>query len=182
MEIRHRRSFAKPWKIEEQGESFQIRDTADWDFMILNAALRSFARSKCVGIIPCSALLIASCSTISSATNDRRYSSSERSSCLSDCSYGCSLSIAEWAAIVIHHLNCSGWGSFPRGAAPNANAPHRGRQPPAEQRLLPGRCGSDQGARNPTLGGEIGSCRKQLSNEKIANEFCQQARFRGHAP
>ena len=24
MEIRHRRPFAKPWKIEEQGESFQI--------------------------------------------------------------------------------------------------------------------------------------------------------------
>jgi len=28
MEIRHRRPFAKPWKIEEQGESFQIRDAA----------------------------------------------------------------------------------------------------------------------------------------------------------
>ena len=28
MEIRHRRSFAKPWKIEEQGESFQLRDAA----------------------------------------------------------------------------------------------------------------------------------------------------------
>ena len=27
MEIRHRRPFAKPWKIEEQDESFQIRDT-----------------------------------------------------------------------------------------------------------------------------------------------------------
>ena len=24
MEIRHRRPFAKPWKLEEQGESFQI--------------------------------------------------------------------------------------------------------------------------------------------------------------
>ena len=28
MEIRHRRPFAKPWKLEEQGESFQIRDAA----------------------------------------------------------------------------------------------------------------------------------------------------------
>ena len=28
MEIRHRRPFAKPWKIEEQGESFQIGDAA----------------------------------------------------------------------------------------------------------------------------------------------------------
>ena len=28
MEIRHRRPFAKPWMIEEQGESFQIRDAA----------------------------------------------------------------------------------------------------------------------------------------------------------
>ena len=28
MEIRHRRPFAKPWKIEDQGESFQIRDAA----------------------------------------------------------------------------------------------------------------------------------------------------------
>jgi hypothetical protein len=24
MEIRHRRPFAKPWKLEEQGESFQL--------------------------------------------------------------------------------------------------------------------------------------------------------------
>jgi hypothetical protein len=29
MEIRHRRRFAKPWKLEEQDESFQIRDAAD---------------------------------------------------------------------------------------------------------------------------------------------------------
>ena len=28
MEIRHRRPFAKPWKLEEQDESFQIRDAA----------------------------------------------------------------------------------------------------------------------------------------------------------
>jgi hypothetical protein len=28
MEIRPRRPFAKPWKLEEQGESFQIRDAA----------------------------------------------------------------------------------------------------------------------------------------------------------
>ena len=28
MEISHRRPFAKPWKIEEQGESFQIGDAA----------------------------------------------------------------------------------------------------------------------------------------------------------
>ena len=28
MEIRHRRPFAKPWKIEEQGGPLQIRDAA----------------------------------------------------------------------------------------------------------------------------------------------------------
>jgi hypothetical protein len=28
MEITHRRPFAKPWKLEEQDESFQIRDAA----------------------------------------------------------------------------------------------------------------------------------------------------------